>query len=242
MKHRRINVTKRHATSNVVSRGVPVLPAPLHLPSETPHERNKLIKIRSASPADYRAGHDNKEPERVLLPLHIPVQFATASEEPILHDPHGRKELEWHGKQNRERIQELYGLRKSRRRVKILQDDSIDIRSKGKIGQCAGTTEEDWNRSFRMISNGVRSNSPRRKIMTPESTIGNLCGSRMESVIGMTYKTCKGFTLPNKHVISPSLFLRRRIPLCYKWYLMRGRTHGCSTQLLTQSAAGSPSG
>ena len=104
MKHRRINVTKRHATSNVVSRGVPVLPAPLHLPSETPHERNKLIKIRSASPADYRAGHDNKEPERVLLPLHIPVQFATASEEPILHDPHGRKELEWHGKQNRERI------------------------------------------------------------------------------------------------------------------------------------------
>ena len=27
--------------------------------------------------------------------------------------------------------------------------------------------------------------------MTPESTIGNLCGSRMESVIGMTYKTGK---------------------------------------------------
>lgn len=27
--------------------------------------------------------------------------------------------------------------------------------------------------------------------MTPDSTLGNLCGSRMESVIGMTYKTCK---------------------------------------------------
>ena len=27
--------------------------------------------------------------------------------------------------------------------------------------------------------------------MTPESTMGNLCGSRMESVIGMTYKTSK---------------------------------------------------
>lgn len=27
--------------------------------------------------------------------------------------------------------------------------------------------------------------------MTPESTMGNLCGSRMESVIGMTYETNK---------------------------------------------------
>jgi hypothetical protein len=27
--------------------------------------------------------------------------------------------------------------------------------------------------------------------MTAESTIGNLCGSRMESVIGMTYETSK---------------------------------------------------
>jgi hypothetical protein len=27
--------------------------------------------------------------------------------------------------------------------------------------------------------------------MTAESTIGNLCGSRIESVIGMTYKTSK---------------------------------------------------
>ena len=31
--------------------------------------------------------------------------------------------------------------------------------------------------------------------MTPESTLGNLCGSRMESVIGMTYKTNKASTL-----------------------------------------------
>jgi hypothetical protein len=31
--------------------------------------------------------------------------------------------------------------------------------------------------------------------MTPESTRGNLCGSRMESVIGMTYETNKAFTL-----------------------------------------------
>jgi hypothetical protein len=31
--------------------------------------------------------------------------------------------------------------------------------------------------------------------MTPESTMGNLCGSRMESVIGMIYKTNKASTL-----------------------------------------------
>lgn len=31
--------------------------------------------------------------------------------------------------------------------------------------------------------------------MTPESTGGNLCGSRMASVIGMIYKTNKASTL-----------------------------------------------
>jgi hypothetical protein len=31
--------------------------------------------------------------------------------------------------------------------------------------------------------------------MTPESTMGNLCGSRIESVIGMIYKTNKASTL-----------------------------------------------
>ena len=30
--------------------------------------------------------------------------------------------------------------------------------------------------------------------MTPESTLGNLCGSRMESVIGMIYKANEAFT------------------------------------------------
>jgi hypothetical protein len=40
----------------------------------------------------------------------------------------------------------------------------------------------------------MEANSPRRKIMTPESTMGNLCGSRIESVIGMTYKIDKTLT------------------------------------------------
>ncbi len=31
--------------------------------------------------------------------------------------------------------------------------------------------------------------------MTPESTVGNLCGSRIESVIGMTYTTNKASRL-----------------------------------------------
>lgn len=74
MKHCRINVTKRHATSNAsVSRGEPFLQVALHLPGETSHERNELIEILRASPAEYRAAYDNKEPEYVLLPLDIPV-------------------------------------------------------------------------------------------------------------------------------------------------------------------------
>ena len=105
MKHCRINVTKRHATSNAsVSQGEPFLPVAIHLPGETSHERDELIEILRASPAEYRAAYDNKEPEYVLLPLDIPVQFSTSSKEPILHDPHGGEELEWHGKQNCERI------------------------------------------------------------------------------------------------------------------------------------------
>ncbi len=74
MEHRRINETKRHATSNVsVSRGGPFSLATLHLPSKTSHERDELIEILRASPADYRGAYDNKEPEHVLLPLDIPV-------------------------------------------------------------------------------------------------------------------------------------------------------------------------
>ena len=88
-------------------------PAELHLPCETSHERDKLIEILRASPAEYRATHNNNKPERVLLPFHIPIHLPTSSEEPILHDPHGGEELQWHGKQNRERIQELNGLRKA---------------------------------------------------------------------------------------------------------------------------------
>ena len=74
MEHCRINVTKRHATSNAsVSRGGLFSPAELHLPGETSYERDKLIEILRASPAEYRAAYDNKEPENVLLPLDIPV-------------------------------------------------------------------------------------------------------------------------------------------------------------------------
>jgi hypothetical protein len=74
MKHCRINVTKRHATSNVsVSRGEPFSPAALHLPGEASHECDELIEILRASPAEYCAAYDNNEPEHVLLPLDIPV-------------------------------------------------------------------------------------------------------------------------------------------------------------------------
>ena len=81
-----------------------------HVPSETPQECDELVKVLRAGPAEYCAAHDNKEPERVLLPLHIPVQLPTSSEQTILHDSYSREQLEWHGKQNRERIEELHGL------------------------------------------------------------------------------------------------------------------------------------
>lgn len=74
MKHCRINVTKRHATRNAsVSRGGPFWQAALHLPGETSYERDELIEILCANPAEYRAAYGNKEPEYVLLPLDIPV-------------------------------------------------------------------------------------------------------------------------------------------------------------------------
>jgi hypothetical protein len=76
----------------------PFSPVAIHLPCETSHERDELIKILRASPADHGAAHNNKEPERILLPLDIPVQLPTSRKEPILHDPHGREELEWHRK------------------------------------------------------------------------------------------------------------------------------------------------
>jgi hypothetical protein len=80
------------------------------LPSETSHERNEFVEVLCASPAEYSAAHDNDEPERVLLPLDVPIHLPTSCEEAILHDPHGREELQWHGKQNRERIEELHRL------------------------------------------------------------------------------------------------------------------------------------
>jgi hypothetical protein len=43
--------------------------------------------------------------------------------------------------------------------------------------------------------------------MTPESTIGNLCGSRMESVIGMTYGANKASALQKR-----TCFLTKPIP------------------------------
>ena len=112
MKHRRINVTKRYATRRrdgqlVVGRA---LQKRNILPSETPHERNEFVEVVSANPAECGAAHGNQEPERVLLPFDIPVRLPASCEETVLHDPHGREELEWHGKQNRERIEELHRL------------------------------------------------------------------------------------------------------------------------------------
>jgi hypothetical protein len=43
--------------------------------------------------------------------------------------------------------------------------------------------------------------------MTPESTAGNLCGSRIESVIGMTYKTNKASS-----TLKGAWFLTKPIP------------------------------
>jgi hypothetical protein len=79
--------------------------------------------------------------------------------------------------------------------------------------------------------------------MTPESTLGNLCGSRMESVIGMTYETSTVKHHNTKGDVSlPSLYLRRRRPPCYKQYPMRRADTAFNSELHTQSEVGNPWG
>ena len=75
--------------------------------------------------------------------------------------------------------------------------------------------------------------------MTPESTMGNLCGSRIESVIGTTFKTDQTLTLGRWHLSLPNLCLRRRRQQCYQ----RVRPHTpTDSKPHTQSAVGSPLG
>ena len=151
VKHRRVNETKRHATkrhervSGVRSYSL----AAQHPPGETSHERDELVEVIRASPADCRAPHDSKEPKHVLLPFDIPVHLPTSSEETVLHNPYGGEELQWHGKQNRERIEELHRLREARRGVKVLDDDRVDVGSKSEIGKCTSAAKEDLGEPFR---------------------------------------------------------------------------------------------
>jgi hypothetical protein len=120
-----------------------------HLPGETSDECDELVKILRASPANCAAAHDDKESEHILLPLDIPVCLATSSKETVFHDSHSREELEGHGKQDRERIEELHRLREARRRVEVLDDDRVDFRPEREIGECAGTAKKDLKATFR---------------------------------------------------------------------------------------------
>ncbi len=70
------------------------------LPGEAPDERDELVKVLCANPAENRAGHDDQKSEYILLPFDRPVHLPASGEESVLHNPHGGEELERHRKQN----------------------------------------------------------------------------------------------------------------------------------------------
>ena len=183
------------------------------LPGKAPDERDELVKVLRADPAKSRATHDDNKSEYILLPLDGRVHLPASGKEAVLHNPHGGKELQRHRKQNCKRVEELHGLCKSRGSVEIYDDDGVDVRSECEIGERTGAAKKDLTN---VLLNNLRrdsENSQMRKIMTPESSIGNLCGSRMESVMGITYiKVFKRHPKKTGRSSIPSLCLRRRTP------------------------------
>jgi hypothetical protein len=99
VQHGRVDIAQRHAANGAqVSRGS-ALRLPLQdLPSKTPDERDELVKIFRADPAESRAAHDDHKSEYILLPLDVPVHLPASGEESVLHNPHGGEELQRHRK------------------------------------------------------------------------------------------------------------------------------------------------
>jgi hypothetical protein len=113
------------------------------LPGKAPDERDKLVKVLCADPANSRAEHDDRKSEYILLPLDSPIHLPTSGEESVLHNPHGGEELQRHRKQNGKRVEKLHGLCESRRSVEIHDDNSADLRSECKIRERAGAAKKD---------------------------------------------------------------------------------------------------
>lgn len=93
-------------------------------------------------------------------------------------------------KEDSERVEELHGLDELGLRVKVRDDDGLDVGSEGEICKDAGTTEEDCKtnlETWNLATESSKKDIPMRKDMTPVRTAGNLRGSLIESEIGMTY-------------------------------------------------------
>ena len=65
-----------------------------NLPSETADQRYKLVQVLGSDPAGNCAERDNGETEHVLLPFNGGVLLPTPGEDPVLHDPDSREQLE----------------------------------------------------------------------------------------------------------------------------------------------------
>ena len=76
-------------------------------PSEAADERDELVEVRSAEVRERGTKDDDDKPEGILLPLNEHALLPAALEDAVLHNTHRREELQRHGEQDRERVQEL---------------------------------------------------------------------------------------------------------------------------------------
>ena len=76
-------------------------------PGERADEGHELVEVRGAKVAERGAEDDDAEAEGVLLPLDEHVLLPAALENAVLHDAHRGEELQRHGEQDREGVQEL---------------------------------------------------------------------------------------------------------------------------------------
>ncbi len=110
MQHSRVDVAQRDTAmpSQSASPGHVARWEGRNVPCEATDERDELVEIGGTEVAEPGAERDGAEPEDVLLPLDDDVLLPAALEEPVLHNPNGREELERDGQQDGKRVQKLH--------------------------------------------------------------------------------------------------------------------------------------
>lgn len=71
--------------------------------------------------------------------------------------------------------------------VQVDEHDCLNVGAKSEIGEGASSSEEYYRNGvwYRINTQSEKFDIHKRKNMTPVSTLGNLCGSFMASVIGI---------------------------------------------------------